>query len=113
LVRRLELFLDTLEGTLKHAGTNPNAFFKLLKAGALDPTWFNANRVALLEARSEHLAQGKCHSCKTPPVLGGSFEPANVEVISFMVHFSIIGQLHEQTRHLPPGIKISQFKIVT
>jgi hypothetical protein len=47
-----------------------------------------------------------------PSVLGGSFESANVEVVSAMVHFSIMGQLHEQTRHLPPGTKISQFKIV-
>jgi len=106
------IFLDTLEGTFKHAAPNKNAFFKLLKAGALDPTWFNPNMVALLEARAEHLAPGKCYSYKIPPVLGGSFESANVEVVSAMVHFSIMGQLHEQTRHLPPGAKISHFKIV-
>ena len=67
------IFLDTLEGTLKHAATNQNAFFKLLEAGALDPTWFNPNMVALLEARSGHLAPGKCYSYKIPPVIGGSF----------------------------------------
>jgi hypothetical protein len=50
------IFLDTLERALKHAATNQNAFFKLLKAGELDPTWFIPNMVALLEAQSEHLA---------------------------------------------------------
>jgi hypothetical protein len=106
------IFLDTLEGALKHAATSQTAFFKLLKAGALDPTWFNPNMVALLETRSEHLAPGQCYSYKIPPVLGGSFESANVKALSAMVHFSIMGQLHEQTRHLPTGTKISHFKIV-
>jgi hypothetical protein len=33
------IFLDTLEGTVKHAATNQNAFRKLLKARAFDPIW--------------------------------------------------------------------------
>jgi Domain of unknown function (DUF1851) len=70
------IFLDTLEGALKHAAPNQNAFFKLLKAGALDPTWFIPDMVALLEARSDHLASGQCYSYKIPPVLGGSLESA-------------------------------------
>jgi len=106
------IFLDTLEGNLKHAATNQNAFLKLLQVGAFDPTWFNPDMVALLEASSEHLAPGQCYCYKIPPVLGGSLESANVKAISAMVHFSIMGQLHEQTRHLPPGAKISHFKIV-
>jgi hypothetical protein len=106
------IFLDTLEGALKHAATNQNAFFKLLKAGALDQTWFNPDMVALLEARSDRLASGQCYSYKIPPVLGGSFESANVGAVSAMVHFSVMGQLHEQIRHLPPGTKIREFKIV-
>jgi hypothetical protein len=68
--------------------------------------------VALLEARSEYLAAGQCYSYKIPPLLGGSFESANVEAMSAMVHFSIMGQIHEQTRHLPPGTKIGRVKIV-
>jgi hypothetical protein len=80
---------------------------------ALRPTPpFNPNIVALLEARSEHLTPGQCYSYKIPPVLGGSFESTNVQAISAIVHFTIMGQLHEQTRNLPPGTKISHFKIV-
>lgn len=41
------IFLDMLEGALKHAATNQNAFFKLLKAAALDPTWFNPDMVGI------------------------------------------------------------------
>jgi len=106
------IFLDTLEGALKHAATNQNAFLKLLKAGDLDPTWFNPNMVALLEARSEHLVPGQCYCYQIPPILGGSFESANIKAISVIVHFSIMGQLHEQIRDLPPGTKITGFKIV-
>ena len=68
--------------------------------------------VALLEARSDHLVSGQCYSYKIPPALGGSFESANVKNVSAMVHFSVMGQLHEQIRHLPPGANISHFKIV-
>jgi hypothetical protein len=106
------IFLDTLQGALKQAATNQNAFFKLLKAGALDPTWFNPDLVALLETRSEHLAPGQCYTYKLPPCVGGAFESANVEAIGVMVHFCIMGQLHEQIRHLPPGTKISHFSSV-
>jgi hypothetical protein len=106
------IFLDTLEGALKQTAPNQNSFFKLLKAGTLDPTWFHPDMVALLEARSDHLASGQCYSYKIPPVLGGSFESANVKAVSAMVHFSVMGQLQEQIRHLPPGTKISHFKIV-
>src|SRR6185436_12347442 len=69
------IFLDTLEGALKHAATNQNAFFKLLKAGTLDPTWFIPDMVALLEARSDHLASGQCYSYKIPPILGARSSP--------------------------------------
>jgi hypothetical protein len=70
--------------------------------------------VELLEARSEYLAPGQWYSYKIPPVLGGSFESANVEAVRAMVHFCIMGQLHEQTRHLSiyPGTKIGHVKIV-
>jgi Domain of unknown function (DUF1851) len=44
---------------------------------------------ALLEARSEHLAQGQCYFYKISPILGGSFESANVKANSAMVHFSV------------------------
>jgi hypothetical protein len=101
------IFLDTVDGVLKHAATNQNAYFKLLKAGALDPTWFNPGMVALLEARSELLGPGECYSYKHPPALGGSFESANIEAVSAMVHFSIMGQIHQQIKHLPPGTEIN------
>lgn len=106
------IFLDTLEGALKHAARSQSAFLKLLKTGAFDSTWFNPDMVALLEARSEYLAPGQCYSYKIPPVLGGSFESANVNAVNASVHFCIMGQIHEQVRHLPPGTKINSIKIV-
>jgi Domain of unknown function (DUF1851) len=106
------IFLDTLEGTLKHAATNQNAFLKLLKAERSTRRGYILIWHSRLEARSERLAPGQCYSYKIPPILGGSFESANVKAVSALVHFCIMGQLHEQTRHLPPGTKISHFTIV-
>jgi hypothetical protein len=36
----------------------------------------------------------------------------NVTVMPFVVSLSIAGQLHDQVRKLPPGTKISGFKMV-
>jgi hypothetical protein len=57
------------------------------------------------------LAAGVCYSCKTPLSLGGQLEADNFERTDLQVHYSILGQLHQQTRHLPPGTKIDSIKI--
>jgi hypothetical protein len=103
------IFLDTVKGAVSHAAPDQDAFFRLLQAGALDPTWFNPDMVVLLEARSEYLAPGQCYSYKLPRAVGGSFEPANVEATNALLHFSIMGQIHEQIRGLPSGTKIRRF----
>jgi hypothetical protein len=105
------VFLDTLEGCLKHAAPNATVFADYLANERFDPTWFNADMVALLEEKGKHLGPGQCYSYRVPPILGGSFFSENIHIASVLVHFSIMGQLHEQTRNLPPSSKISGFSI--
>jgi len=50
------------------------------------------------------LAPGECYGCKTPLSLGGQLEEDNFERTDLQVHYSILGQLHRQTKHLPPGM---------
>jgi hypothetical protein len=57
------------------------------------------------------LAAGQCYSCKIPLSLGGKFAADNFERADLRVHYSILGQLHRQTRHLPPDTKIDSIKI--
>ena len=60
---------------------------------------------------SEPGASGQCYSRKIPLSLGGQLEADNFERIDLRVYYSILGQLHLQTRHLPPGTKIGSIKI--
>src|SRR5688572_5684050 len=41
----------------------------------------------------------------------GQLEADNFEHTDLQAHYSILGQLHRQTRHLPPGTKIDSIKI--
>jgi hypothetical protein len=56
-------------------------------------------------------APGQVYGFKTPPVLGGTLDLGNVEVIDFVVGLHLAGQLHDQVRRLPPGTRISGFTI--
>jgi hypothetical protein len=106
------LFLDTLEGCLKEAANDARTFFELLKAGKLDRALFLPDMVALMEARGERLAPGQCYCYHLPPVLGGPLTLDNVRAAFASVHFSVTGQLHRQVKDLPPGTKITEFKLV-
>ncbi len=57
------------------------------------------------------LADQDVYSFKVPPVLGGQFDVANIEVMPFVVTANLAGQLHQQIKELPPGTKISAFKM--
>jgi hypothetical protein len=105
------VFLDTMEGALTHAAVDERAFWRLLRAGALDATWFNADMVALMEARGECLAPGECYSYQVPPVLGGQFGSDNVRPVSAIVHFSVMGQLHRQIKDLTPRTQVSGLRV--
>ena len=58
------------------------------------------------------LKQEECFDWKLPPIVGGSVDYSNVEKRSFLVALHLRGQLHEQTRQLPEGTKISKFVVV-
>jgi hypothetical protein len=57
------------------------------------------------------LAEAEVYAFQIPPVLGGKTDLSNVHVMDFVVALNINGQMHDQVRYLPPGIKISGFKI--
>ena len=59
------------------------------------------------------LSKGQVYSYKKAPVLGGSVAQDNIEPKDIEVHFSLIGQIHEQVKSLPNGdpIKNIEFKV--
>jgi hypothetical protein len=48
---------------------------------------------------------------RVPPMLGGPISPENLEVSDMEVTVDVHGQIHEQTRDLPPGTPITGFTI--
>ncbi len=104
-------FLDTLEGSLLRAWDSTSA----LKADLNTASGQDRYLLAGLAASAEHLgltpAPGQVYGFKTPPVLGGKLDLANVEVVDFIVGLHLSGQIHNQVRTLPPGTSISGFTI--
>ncbi len=100
-------FLDTLEGTLSPVAPTRAAFMTLMDRRAFDPSWFNPDMLELKATQHVLLEPGQCYCYTLPPVLGGSFDSANVRPIDIAVHFSMAGQLHRQLQGHPPGFQIT------
>lgn len=58
------------------------------------------------------LADDEVFAFKVAPVIGGSFEVSNIDAMPFEVIASILGQVHEQVRDLPPDAKITGIQVI-
>jgi hypothetical protein len=105
-------FLDTLYGELKQTANSQAEFEQLCEDRDFRRKYFQSFFV--MEVRKMHgeLEAGECYSCDVPPTLGGQLEPEEFERTDLATHFSILGQLHQQTKHLPAGTKIDKINIV-
>jgi hypothetical protein len=103
--------LNLMAGELKPVAESPEEFDRLCDDREQRRGWFIG--FLLTEVRKLHgeLAGGQCYSCKVPLSLGGRLEADNFQRMDLQVHYSILGPLHRQTRHLPPGTKIESIKI--
>jgi hypothetical protein len=70
--------------------------------------WFIPKLVGDLLSSGKKLGPGECFSYKIPPVLGGEIDLDNFEPTNLFVHFSILGQIHEQVKELPEGMPIGE-----
>ena len=104
-------FLDLMSGEFKPVANSQEAFERLCEDREQRRSWFVGFLFTEVRKLRGELVAGQCYSCKTPLSLGGQLEPDNFERADLQVHYSILGQLHEQTRHLPAGTKINTIKI--
>ena len=86
-------------------------FQKLLDDNAFVMNLFAAKMVVSLREAGLALQPGQIYSFKRPPILGGEYALENVEATDIEVHFSILGQLTQQVKPLPPGILITGVSI--
>jgi hypothetical protein len=104
-------FLDLMSGEFKQVAESQEEFDRLCEDRERRRGWFIGFLFTEVRKLCGSLAAGECCSCKQPLSLGGQLEPDNFERTDLQVHYSILGQLHRQTKHLPPGTKIGSIKI--
>jgi hypothetical protein len=104
-------WLNTDWGQLTEVAKSADEFKKLMVQPKFAEEWFIPNLVGDLLSSGKKLGPGDCFSYQVPPALGGEIEPDNFEPTDLSVHFSVLGQIHEQTKDLPEGTPIGEIKI--
>lgn len=104
-------FLDLMSGEFKQVAESQAEFDRLCEDREQRRSWFIGFLLTKVRKSCGELAAGECYSCQTPPSLGGQLKANNFQRTDLQVHYSTLGQLHQQTQHLPPGTKIDSIKI--
>jgi hypothetical protein len=102
-------WLDVGTGKFHKVAESGDEFKQVMAANVND--WFVPQLVGDLLASGATLGPNECFSFKKPPVLGGEYNPENMEPTNLCVHFSILGQIHRQVRDLPDGTPVNSIKI--
>lgn len=105
-------FVDTLEGRLKPIADRLDSFFKRLDEDQeFVEEYFSTQLLQDARARGMKAGVHQVYSFKQPPVLGGAQMAENLEISDLAVHFSLLGQIFQQVRNLPPGTKIKKIEL--
>ena len=104
-------FLDLMSGEFKQVAISQNEFDRLCDDKEKRRNWFLGFMFTEVRRELGDLSPGECFSCKIPLSLGGQLEVENLERTDLQTHYSILGQLHRQTKHLPPGTKIDSIRV--
>jgi len=65
-----------------------------------------------LRLSGKRLKDGQLFSYKKLPIIGGDYSVDNFEPSDMEVHFSFAGQIHNQIKDLPDGMKIKDVKFI-
>jgi len=103
--------LDVGGGALEQIADSVDEFRELLADREFVSDSFVPSTIVALRNSGKTLAPGQIYSYIQPPVLGGKYSTDNMEPTDVSVHFSILGQVHEQVKDLPEGTPISSIKL--
>jgi len=104
-------FLSVADADLTKVADSPEEFKEKLNDDEFTKEYFPTQAVGDLKESGSVLNAGQVYSYKVPPMLGGEFVPENIEPCDISVHFSILGQIHEQVKDLPEGAEIGEIKL--
>ena len=103
--------MDLIVGELGKVAGSEEEFRRLCEDEKQREKWFSASLLNELRNVRGELRNGECFSCKIPLSLGGQMTVDNFDRCNLHVHYSMLGQLQQQTKHLPPGTKIDAITI--
>jgi hypothetical protein len=103
-------WLNTGWGQLTEVAESGEEFKKLMVQPNNAAEWFIPNLVGDLLSSGKKLG-GRVLQLSNSAGLGGEINPDNFEPTSLSVHFSVLGQIHEQVKDLPEGTPIGEIKI--
>ena len=52
------------------------------------------------------LGESQCYGFKVPPMLGGEYILDNIEPTDLAVHYSLLADIHRQTKDMPDGTRV-------
>ena len=104
-------FLDLMSGEFKQVAASQEEFDRLCDEREQRRSWFIGFLLMELRKLRGDLLPGQCYGCKTPLSLGGRLDADNFERTDLQTHYSVLGQLQRQTKHLSPGAEIHSIKI--
>jgi hypothetical protein len=105
------IFLEFDGRRFKQVAASQEEFDRLCAERDQRRSWFIGFLLMELRKLRGDLLPGQCYGCKTPLSLGGQLDADNFERIDLQTHYSVLGQLQRQTKHLSPGAKIHSIKI--
>lgn len=108
-----DLFLEFRDGSI-HLFSAGDDSIKLLakdweafcKVVDNHPDWLVADIIWGYEQAGKTLAPGQVYSLIPPPYLSGDYSVERVLPLDVEAHFSVLGDIHRQTRDLPDGAQI-------
>jgi len=104
--------LDTYAGSCATVAPDYEQWKAMLDDPEQLEAWFRGGWIIeLLEAGLKREPR-HCFSPFVPPIIGGTWRPSNFHACDLLVHLSVLGQIHEQVKDLPPGTPIREFRIV-
>jgi hypothetical protein len=104
-------FLDTIEAKFFIIAKDREEYQVLPQNKEFRRKYLQYYLVLNMVENNIHLSQNECYSPDIPPVLGGELDENNLKPTDIYVHFSISGQILNQTKDLEPGTKINNVQI--
>jgi hypothetical protein len=104
-------FLDTIAGDVQLIAESYDDLQTLLSDKEFVVNYFAVELYADLQQQGKSLSAGHLYSYKHPPVLGGQVALDNIEPTDIDVHFTLMGQIHQQIKGAPKGTSIGRVTI--